>query len=109
MPGPKERHGKLVLFISGRVVEASQKQVMLLACLYDNLGHVIPYERLCLPSIHRIAMNYLWSARSRRTGGFAAQRLGCRPAEDQFNIYALRTELRSTQATGSRLYRQDMR
>ena len=48
MPGPKERHGKLVLFINGRVVEASQKQVTLLACLYDNLGHVIPYERLGL-------------------------------------------------------------
>ena len=57
MPGPKERHGKLVLFINGRVVEASQKQVTLLACLYDNLGHVIPYERLGLTLGHKLAGN----------------------------------------------------
>ena len=43
---PKGRDDKLVLFIKGRRVRASATQVALLACLHDDQGHVVPYERL---------------------------------------------------------------
>jgi DNA-binding winged helix-turn-helix (wHTH) protein len=48
MPGPTKRDAKLLLYINGRFVEANRKQLKLLACLYDNLGHLVSYERLCL-------------------------------------------------------------
>jgi hypothetical protein len=37
---------KLVLFIKGRRVEASQKHTALLACLHKNQGHVVSYKQL---------------------------------------------------------------
>lgn len=39
---------KLVLFIKGRRVEASQKHTALLACLHKNQGHVVSYKQLGL-------------------------------------------------------------
>jgi DNA-binding response OmpR family regulator len=36
-----------VLFFSGRHVQASQRNIALLMCLYHEPGQVIPYERLC--------------------------------------------------------------
>jgi hypothetical protein len=36
-----------VLYIDGRHVEGSQRHIAVLACLYDELGHVVPYKRLC--------------------------------------------------------------
>ena len=45
--GVKENgRAKLVLFIQGRLVEASQKQMAVLACLHENQGHVVPYGQL---------------------------------------------------------------
>jgi len=37
---------KLVLFIKGRQVNASQKQTALLACLHKNQGHLVSYQQL---------------------------------------------------------------
>jgi hypothetical protein len=37
---------KLVLFIKGRQVEASQKHAALLACLHKNQGHIVSYKQL---------------------------------------------------------------
>jgi hypothetical protein len=41
------RKTKLVLFINGRWVNASQSQIALLACLHDEIGYVVSYETLC--------------------------------------------------------------
>jgi len=41
------RDGKLLLFINGNSVKAPRAQVALVACLYSELGCVVPYERLC--------------------------------------------------------------
>ena len=39
---------KLVLFIKGRQVEASQKHTALLACLHKNQAHIVSYKQLGL-------------------------------------------------------------
>ena len=41
------RETKLVLFINGRWAKAPQSHIALLACLHDEIGHLIPYETLC--------------------------------------------------------------
>jgi hypothetical protein len=41
------KDGQPRLFINGNAVKAMRAQVALLACLYDELGCVVPYERLC--------------------------------------------------------------
>jgi hypothetical protein len=46
---------KLVLFIKGRRVEASQKHTALLACLHKNQGHVVSYKQLGLILGHKFA------------------------------------------------------
>jgi DNA-binding response OmpR family regulator len=46
---------KLVLFIKGREVEASQKQVAVLACLHKNQGHLVSYQQLGKILGHRFA------------------------------------------------------
>ena len=46
---------KLVLFIKGRRVEASQKHTALLACLHKNQGHVVSYKHLGLILGHKAA------------------------------------------------------
>jgi DNA-binding response OmpR family regulator len=40
------RDGKTVLLIKERYVKVPYKEVMLLACLADNLGRVVSYENL---------------------------------------------------------------
>ena len=42
----KNGQAKLVLFIKGRQVEASQKHKALLACLHENQGHIVSYKQL---------------------------------------------------------------
>jgi len=37
---------KLVLFIKGRKVKTFPSQVALLACLHENQGHIVSYQRL---------------------------------------------------------------
>jgi DNA-binding response OmpR family regulator len=37
---------ELVLLIKGRQVEASQKQMAVLACLHENQGHIVSYKQL---------------------------------------------------------------
>jgi DNA-binding response OmpR family regulator len=37
---------KLILFIKGHQVEATQTQTTLLACLHQNKGHVVSYKQL---------------------------------------------------------------
>jgi DNA-binding response OmpR family regulator len=44
---------KLVLFIKGRQVEATQKHAALLACLHKNQGHVVSYKQLGLILGHK--------------------------------------------------------
>ena len=46
---------KLVLFIKGREVEASQKQVAVLACLHENQGYVVSYKQLGRIFAHKSA------------------------------------------------------
>ena len=42
----KKRQAKLILFIKGQRVDASQTQTALLACLHKNQGHIVPYKQL---------------------------------------------------------------
>ena len=49
------RETKLVLFINGRWVKAPQPQIALLACLYREIGYLVPYETLCSVIGHREA------------------------------------------------------
>jgi DNA-binding response OmpR family regulator len=44
---------KLILFIKGCQVEASQKHTALLACLHENQGHVVSYRQLGLILGHK--------------------------------------------------------
>jgi DNA-binding response OmpR family regulator len=37
----------LTIFFKGCPIRASYAEAALLACLFEKLGHVIPYERLC--------------------------------------------------------------
>jgi DNA-binding response OmpR family regulator len=46
---------KLLLFIKGRRVEASQKHAALLACLHKNQGHIVVYKQLGLILGHKSA------------------------------------------------------
>jgi DNA-binding response OmpR family regulator len=41
------KDGKPLLFINGNSVKATRAEVALVACLYKELGRVVPYERLC--------------------------------------------------------------
>ena len=41
------KDGKPLLFINGNSVKATGAEVALVACLYMELGRVVPYERLC--------------------------------------------------------------
>jgi DNA-binding response OmpR family regulator len=41
------KDGKPRLFINGKSVKAPRAQVALVACLYNELGCVVPYKRLC--------------------------------------------------------------
>jgi hypothetical protein len=50
LPGATTPNGgpsEWVLFIDGRHVDCAQKCIGLLACLYDELGQIVPYKRLC--------------------------------------------------------------
>jgi DNA-binding response OmpR family regulator len=47
------KDGKPWLSIDGRPVKFPQAQVALLACLYNELGRVVPYDRLCRVIGHR--------------------------------------------------------
>ena len=38
---------KPTIFIKGRRIRASYTEAALLVCLFENLGHVVPYGRLC--------------------------------------------------------------
>ena len=60
---------KLLLFIKGRRVKASATQIAVLACLHDDQGHVVPYQRLGrilgyksteLPQRHTLRQYVLW-------------------------------------------------
>jgi len=51
--GPEGGRNKLVLVVNGRSVKAPQAQIALLACLYHELGRVVPYKRLCLAIGHQ--------------------------------------------------------
>src|SRR5271169_3661988 len=42
----KSYEDKLLLFIRGRQVKATAAQIAVLACLHDDQGHVVPYQRL---------------------------------------------------------------
>ena len=41
------KDGKPLLFINGNSVKAARAEVALVACLYNELGRVVPYGRLC--------------------------------------------------------------
>jgi hypothetical protein len=41
------RETKLVLFINGRWAKAPRSAIALLSCLHDEIGYLVPYERLC--------------------------------------------------------------
>src|ERR1700730_1369990 len=47
------KDGKPCLFINGSPVKAPRAQAALVACLYNELGRVVPYERLCQVIGHR--------------------------------------------------------
>jgi DNA-binding XRE family transcriptional regulator len=47
--------GELTLLINGRRVQCNQTMLAVLACLFDNLGAVIPYEQLCQLIGHKSA------------------------------------------------------
>jgi hypothetical protein len=51
--GPEGGRKKLLLLVDGRSVEAPTAQIALLACLYNELGSVVPYRRLCSAIGHR--------------------------------------------------------
>jgi hypothetical protein len=51
--GQEEDQNTLLLLINGKSVRTPRAQVALLACLYKELGRVVPYERLCLVIGHR--------------------------------------------------------
>jgi len=60
---------KLVLFIKGRQVEATQTQTAMLACLHKNQGHVVSYKQLVLilghnsirpPQLHILRQHASW-------------------------------------------------
>ena len=57
------------IFIKGRRVRASYTEAALLVCLFENLGHVVPYGRLCEVIGHN-------SSRARRTYSAAIHDLG---------------------------------
>ena len=70
-----KQHGqaKLVLFIKGRQVEASQKHTALLACLHKNQGHIVSYKQLGLilghksartPELHILRQYVLWISKT---------------------------------------------
>lgn len=46
-PGPRHVRSAPLLRLNGRSVRAPRAHVALLACLFNDLGHVVPYERLC--------------------------------------------------------------
>ena len=48
-----QEDGKPRLFINGESVKAPRAQVALVACLYSELGRVVPYMRLCRAIGHR--------------------------------------------------------
>jgi len=48
-----QKDGKPLLLIDGKSVKAVRAQVALVACLYNELGCVVPYERLCQVIGHR--------------------------------------------------------
>jgi DNA-binding response OmpR family regulator len=67
---------KLVLFIKGRQVEASQKHTALLECLHKNQGHVVSYKQLGLilghrstrtPQLHILRQYVLWITKTLAT------------------------------------------
>ena len=47
------KDGKPLLFINGNSVKAARAELALVACLYMELGRVVPYERLCQVIGHR--------------------------------------------------------
>jgi DNA-binding response OmpR family regulator len=49
--------------LNGKSVRTPRAQVALLACLYKELGRVVPYERLCLAIGHRSAQKTQHSLR----------------------------------------------
>jgi hypothetical protein len=53
--GKQNGRAKLILFIKGRQVEASQKHTALLACLHNNQGHIVSYKQLGLILGHKSA------------------------------------------------------
>jgi hypothetical protein len=62
-----------VLFIDGRRVDCAQKCIALLACLYVELGQIVPYKRLCPilghksakdTSIHVLRQYMAWTRRT---------------------------------------------
>jgi hypothetical protein len=51
--GSKGGRNKALLLIKGRSVKVPQSQIALLACLHNELGRVVPYNRLCLAIGHQ--------------------------------------------------------
>jgi DNA-binding response OmpR family regulator len=43
--GVKDRNP--ILFINGKFVKAPRAEIALVACLFSELGRVVPYEQLC--------------------------------------------------------------
>jgi hypothetical protein len=50
---PERGRKELLLLVDGKSVKAPTAQIALLACLYNELGSVVPYKRLCLAIGHR--------------------------------------------------------
>ena len=64
---------KLVLFVKGRQVDATQTQTALLACLHKNQGHVVSYKQLSqilghksarTPQLHILRQYVLWISKT---------------------------------------------
>jgi DNA-binding response OmpR family regulator len=64
---------KLVVFIKGRRVEASQRQTALLAYLHKNQGHIVSYKKLIrilgfksteTPQLHILRQYVLWISKT---------------------------------------------
>ena len=49
----RQEDSKPRLLIDGRLIKAPRAQLALVACLYDELGRVVPYQRLCQVIGHR--------------------------------------------------------
>jgi hypothetical protein len=57
----KNGHAKLVLFIKGNQVEATQKHAALLACLHQNQGHIVSYKQ---PQLHILRQYVSWISKT---------------------------------------------